>query len=344
MSLWMKAILAAACMMLANQSVTAAVFGNLYQVRMEVSARDAATLEQAFEDAMAVVLMRVTGTRQVDPSEETLAILAKARDYIQQFGYIDSRTLLISFDGQAINRRLSELGLPVWGQERPATLVWLVVTDERGRREILAAEDLGPVAEILKETASQRGVPVIIPLMDTEDQHAIDVSDLRGVFEDNIFAASERYDADAVLVGFARPERRTEADEPIYRVNWTLFFAGDEQSWRGNLAGGIDRAADEFATVLAAIDRQNSGRQLVLVRGIGDLLAYGRVSQYLESLSLVNSVAVARVHGDDVLFSLDLRAGPDRFASAINLGKVLFPEDSDYPVPMPGTIVYRYRQ
>ena len=71
---------------------------------------------------------------------------------------------------------------------------------------------------------------------------------------------------------------------------------------------------------------------------------YGRVSQYLESLSLVNSVAVDRVHGEDVLFSLELRADPDRLASAINLGKVLFPEESDYPVQMPGTIVYRYRQ
>ncbi len=139
-----KTIIAAACLMLANQTATASVFGDLYQVRTEVSARDASTLEQAFEDAMAVVLTRVTGTRQDDQTEEIEAILARARDYIQQFGYIDSRTLLISFDGQAINRRLGELGLPVWGQERPATLIWLVLTDERGRREILAAEDLGP--------------------------------------------------------------------------------------------------------------------------------------------------------------------------------------------------------
>ena len=339
-----KTIIAAACLMLANQTATASVFGDLYQVRTEVSARDASTLEQAFEDAMAVVLTRVTGTRQDDQTEEIEAILARARDYIQQFGYIDSRTLLISFDGQAINRRLGELGLPVWGQERPATLIWLVLTDERGRREILAAEDLGPVAENLKETASQRGVPIIIPLMDAEDQRAIDVSDLRGVFADSILSASERYDADAVLVGTARANRRTEADKPVYRVSWTLFFAGEEQSWRGDLAGGIDHAADEFATVLAAIDSQNSGRQLVLVRGIGDLEAYGRVSLYLESLSLVNSVAVDRVHGDDVLFSLELRSGPDRLASAINLGKVLFLDDSDYPVAMLGTIVYRYRQ
>ena len=341
---WIKTILAALCLMLATQPAAASMFGNLYQVRMEVSARNAETLEQAFKDAMAVVLTRVTGAREVDQAEETQAIIATARDYIQQFGYIDSRTLLISFDGQAINRRLSELGLPVWGQERPATLIWLVLTDQRGARQILAADDPGPVAESLKETASQRGVPVIIPLMDAEDQQAIDAADLRGLFADNILAASERYDADAVLVGTARAERRTGTDEPVYRVSWTLFFAGRMQSWRGGLAAGIDHAADEFATVLAAIDSQNSGRQLVLVRGIDDLAAYGRVRLYLESLSLVNAVAVDRVRGDEVLFSLELRAGPDRFASAINLGKILFPEDPAYPVAMLGTIVYRYRQ
>lgn len=341
---WIKTILVVLCLMLANQPATASMFGNLYQVRVEVSARNAETLEQAFRDAMAVVLTRVTGAREVDQSEQTQAILATARDYIQQFGYIDSHTLLISFDGHAINRRLSELGLPVWGQERPATLIWLVLTDQRGHREILAADDLGPVAESLKETASQRGVPVIIPLMDAQDQQAIDVADLRGVFTDNILAASERYDADAVLVGSAQAQQQAEADEPVYRISWTLFFAGQMQSWRDGLAGGIDHAADEFASVLAAIDSQNSGRQLVLVRGIDDLVAYGRVRLYLESLSLVNAVAVDRVHGDEVLFSLELRAGPDRFASAINLGKVLFPEDPAYPVAMLGTIVYRYRQ
>lgn len=341
---WIKTILAALCLMLVNPPATASVFGNLYQVRTEVSARDAATLEQAFEDAMAVVLTRVTGTRQVGQAEETQALLGKARDFIQQFGYIDSRTLLISFDGQAINRRLSELGLPVWGQERPVTLVWLVLTDERGRRKILAADDLGPVVESLKETANQRGVPVIIPLMDAQDRQAIDVADLRGVFEDNIFSASDRYDADAVLVGFARAKRRTDVDGPVYRVSWTLLFAGQVHNWLGNLSAGIDRAADEFASVLAAIDRHDSGRQLVLVRGIGDLVAYGRVRLYLESLSLVNSVAVDRVHGEEVLFSVELRAGPDQFASAIKLGKILFAEDFEYPVSMPGTIVYRYRQ
>ncbi|MCZ6559925.1 MAG: hypothetical protein O6931_03420, partial [Gammaproteobacteria bacterium] len=88
----------------------------------------------------------------------------------------------------------------------------------------------------------------------------------------------------------------------------------------------------------------NSGRQLVLVRGVGDLTAYGRVSQYLESLSLVNSVTVDRVHGDEVLFGLELRADPDRLASAIRLGKVLFFEEADYSSLSPGTMVYRYRQ
>jgi uncharacterized SAM-dependent methyltransferase len=123
-----------------------------------------------------------------------------------------------------------------------------------------------------------------------------------------------------------------------------LFFAGDVQSWRGDLTAGVDGAADEFASILAAIDIQNSGRQLVLVRGVGDLTAYGRVSQYLESLSLVNSVTVDRVHGDEVLFGLDLRADPDRLASAIKLGKILFLEDTDYSALSPGTMVYRYRQ
>ncbi len=324
------------------QSGSTSVFGDLYKVQVEVTTRDAKTLELAFQEAMATVLIRVTGNGQPAQHEEFDSLLTHARDYIQQYGYVDRRTLSISFDGLAVNSRLRELGQPIWGQERPDTIVWLALTGANGRRSILPADSPGVALESLKSRARRRGIPIIFPLMDAEDQNSIRVSDLRGAFEDKIFSASERYDADAILVGTARLARGSNDANPVYLAAWTLFFAGEEQSWRGGLEAGIDQAADQFAAMLAAVDSRDSNRHLLLVQGVDNLTAYGHVNQYLESLSLVTSVAVDRVQGQEILFSLELRAGRDRLVSAIKLGKVLFPDDGDFPLLQPGTMVYRY--
>jgi len=69
--------------------------------------------------------------------------------------------------------------VPIWGKQRPSTLVWLVVEDEGGRR-LIGTDEESEYLSVLKERASVRGIPMLIPLLDLEDNARLKPSDVWG--------------------------------------------------------------------------------------------------------------------------------------------------------------------
>ena len=108
-----------------------------------------------------------------------------------------THTLDVSFAPSSLNRALNDLGLPLWGAERPETLLWLAV-QESSRRYILAGGTQNAVRRSLDQVTEKRALPVLLPLMDLQDQSAVDFSDVRGGFTGHVQDASERYGVDAI--------------------------------------------------------------------------------------------------------------------------------------------------
>ena len=48
---------------------------------------------------------------------------------------------LVGFSRGQVERALTELGKPVWGPERPLTLLWVAVDDGAGGRALLGADE-----------------------------------------------------------------------------------------------------------------------------------------------------------------------------------------------------------
>ena len=127
------------------------------------------------------------------------------RQYVQRFGFTADNVLQVAFDSGSVDRLLSDAGLPIWGRERPATLVLLkcrrsrrlVVLDRFGRH---SAE-----REAMARAAKQRGVPLIWPDMTDAGSDA----DQRRCGRDcgsggSCCRTAARYNANAVLLGSAR--------------------------------------------------------------------------------------------------------------------------------------------
>ena len=55
------------------------------------------------------------------------AALNNPRQYVQRFGFTADNVLQVGFDSVSVDRLLPDAGLPIWGRERPATLVLLSV-------------------------------------------------------------------------------------------------------------------------------------------------------------------------------------------------------------------------
>ncbi len=301
----------------------AATVQDLFIAEAPVTDRSEEARQAGFQNALAQVLVRLTGSRGAPADPAVATLLENAAAYVQQFGYMASGRLRVGFDGKALQAAAQAQGLSVWGASRPATLVWLALDNGGGDRRLLAADDDSEAARQLRTAATARGLPLVLPLMDSEDRAAVSFPDVWGGFDDNILAASQRYGADAVLVG-----RASRGASGVF-VRWKLRAGGLEDEWRGSLENGIHRTTDAFARRFAVQSGVDTGGAVVVrVSGIDDLAAYGDVYTYLESLTLVSRVAVDVVAAGQVSFRLDLRGDPGQLERAVSLGNVLRTEET----------------
>ena len=331
-----SAMISLCCFVVATGALAARV-ENLYAVDVDQGQTASGDLDKAFDQALKQVLVRVTGSRSIAADASTVKAFGDPSALVQQYRIDPAGTVWVSFDQVAIRRVLDQLGQPVWGEERPATLVWLVMDAGSGKREILAAgsnlADLpervdlegddriaaheSTVRDILLDSADARAMPLMLPLVDSEELTTISVSDIWGGFTEAILAASERYGADAVLVGRARVFSSERMD-----VRWTLLVDQERYDWEGNVASGPDNLADFFAARLARSAGPEQ-RIVLQVDGVDDLDAYGRLSAYLAAIEVVDEFTVDRVDGSEILFSLSVRGDLDLLMRIIALQRVL---------------------
>ena len=321
-------------LLLVSTSVHSARLTGLFQTEVDAGGRDPGSRDAALGLALQDVLVRVTGSGSSVNEPAAQALLKEPRRFVEQFRFLDAPArppdtaqrlrLWVQFDGVALAREIRRAGLPYWGRERPDLLVWLAV-DDRGQRYLVAENAGRAAADALRQAASQRGLPLTLPLMDLQDQRAVQFTDVWGGFVGSVETASQRYRPQVILLGkLERSKGRSD-----WRADWTLLGNGNKQSWtshaNGLVAGvdqGIAEAADWLAVRYAVVSADASVRPLV-VEGVQSLEDYARVSKYLASLAPVESVQVARVSGQEVEFNLQLRAAERNLLQVITLGKLL---------------------
>ena len=276
----------------------AATFRNLYTLNVAPDSTETDQRSAALKAAMATLLVRVTGRRDaaLDPALQPL--VDQASTYLNSYGLLKSGEVQVGFNASRVASALTALNQPVWGDERPLTLIWVAVDDGNGSRALLGANgadnpDLQPAvtdllamirAELAK-VADERGLPLALPLLDLEDLNAVSFADLWGGFEDRIALASARYRADAVLVGRIRP-----GPEGV-DVQWLLLEEGERRELAGAaLRDGLDAVADRAAAELAVVGGATAIRLAIL--DVASFADYGRVMSYLETLSVLQTVDV----------------------------------------------------
>ena len=312
------ALVAGLALLVAAPPAGAARVDGLYQAEVElVDGREA-----AFRAALGKVLVRVTGRRDAAQRPELAELLDNAAAYAQQFRQPAPDRLWAAFDGAALERELTRLEQPVWGAERPSTLLWIAVDAGGGKRFVVASgAELAEEADVRAqavEAARERGIPVVFPLRDAEDRARASFAEVWGGFEDSILAASQRYGADAVLVG------RLAAGD-MGHGRWTLYGADGAERWSGGVADSIGRLADGFAARFAVVSSGGARTIRVAVAGVDTVEDYGRISQFLGRLTAVQSFGVESVERDQVVFRVAMRGEPATLDEAVRLGGVLRP-------------------
>jgi hypothetical protein len=314
----------------------AAVVRGLYSAEVPVENQSDAVRSRGFERALREVFVKVSGDSRVRNDPELDAVLRRAPRYVREFSYTThapadssggtpSLWLRVSFDATSVDRLLRESGLPVWGKERPSTLLWLAVQGGR-ERSIVGSDSDASLLESIAKAAEGRGVPVLLPLMDLEDRSHVNFADFLGGFDESVLAASERYGADAILI--ASLSRRNSGS---WYGRFTLRSGGLHESRELNagsadalIRSGIDFMADQLAGQYAYPSQQAGETTVVLqVTGVDALTDYARVLSYLSGLSLVSSVEPRRLAQGSVRYAMSVRGGRADLQRVIALGSVL---------------------
>lgn len=305
----------------------------LYSAEVEYEGNQQA----AFEAALGEVLVKLTGRRDAAARAEVQPLIASAADYVQQFRSPSPGVLWVSFDGNSLAARLTELGQPVWGGERPSTLLWLAVDAGGGRRFVVASEaeaaDEARLRQAAVDEAERRGLPLVLPLVDAEDRAHAPFSELWGGFDDAILEASRRYGVDAVLVG------RLAAGD-FDRGRWTLLAGDTAERWTGGVTDSIGRVADAFASRYAVVSTGESGAIRLVVSGVESVEDYGRISSFLDELTAVQALHLETVQADRIVYRVSLRGDAAVLDQAVRLGGLL---EVDGP-GSPTLLSYRVRR
>ncbi len=301
----------------------------LYTAQVALDEEQVDPRQEAYKAALGEVLLRVSGTQLSSDPEMIELLFPSPASYVVQFRPGEDDTLWVSFDGEAIEQVLRQSGQTVWGSERPVTLIWLAVDWGQGVREIIAAGDPDQsrdsgrsidrnrlLRQRVMDMAERRGLPVLFPLLDTEDQQNVRFSDIWGGFNEQLLVASERYEVDSVLVGRIRPDSNQ-------RNRWNYYFVDDERIWNGEpeLILGLvaDRLADEFAISgdarMEYVD--------VNVSGIDSVEAYGEIQNLLAATNVIESFTISEVAGDRIQFRVEAVGGLDRLSRALRFGGLI---------------------
>ena len=328
---------------------------NLYSVVVPLDASEANPQQKAQQDALQLVLVRVTGS--ADP-QQILALqesFPPAENLVLRLQSAPDNSLRVTFDGGLIERYLRSNRQTIWGADRPVTLVWLAVDWGQGEREIVAADTERDVAasarsidrnrqlrERVEQVAEFRGIPVIFPLQDTEDRQALGFGDIWGGFDELILEASRRYGASSVLVG------RIDVNDPL-RNRWTYYFGDDRLTWSGEPEQVTNLVADELAMQFGVRGDAALETYALTIDGVDSVLAYGNIQRMMDTLGVVEQFAVQSVDGQTIQYRVSVYGGIDRLSKALELSGMLEPDvmvDNDTgqgPLSDPRLLSFHYR-
>ena len=301
------------CLGEAAQGVTRA---EMYQATAPVADRSEAAQTAAFQNAMRTVLIRVTGRRNADEDPALSTLVNNARRYVQQYRSAPDSQLWVTFDGPAIERWLTQNGQPLWGHERPTTLMLVGVQTGPQSGSVVSTEESSELKTAIDAAAAARGLPLVWPSGAEQQKFHIDYASVSSGSPSTFAEVARRMGSDGVLVG------RASSASANANVRWTHLFQDRSSEYSGTLEG-VNRTADLYAGMFAA-----SGAVVpvdIEVSGLNDLRDYASLESYLESLTFISHVSVESLSGDTVRFRLTTRGGLDSLQRALSLNGRLQP-------------------
>ncbi|TDO99697.1 DUF2066 domain-containing protein [Marinomonas balearica] len=318
----------------------AAPIANLYkeEVVLPSSLSEEMLLSAAFSKSIEKVLVRVSG--RADRIEGDLLVRAQkeAPAWVSQHSIVDltelksfgeemlpAKQVSVTYYPQSIDRFLSDHALPVWGDNRPTVLLWLV-EDHAGARSMSGASSPSALLQSISTLGKEVGLSIYAPLLDDIDNGALSAGDAWGFFEDTIRSASLRYETDTVLV--VRMSEYSGAVSaqanllfPSEQLEELPISAKRESEVASDVVLNLARAFSNRYASIQGVDADNV--TLLSVDGVKTFDAIKQIERYLNSIGVVNGAQVDAIDGTNVSFKVTVNGSKQKLRDSIALENII---------------------
>ena len=325
----------------------------LYSQRIPVANDGEVERDRAFSEALAAVVVKVSGDPRwlEDPGIERA--IAEAQNYVEATSYIsesiklplednsvsadsdegqfymaEQRIIFVNFAKTLIDQLLADAGIPAWDSNRPSVLVWMVLQSSAGDREFLTADSNPEIVKVMQDFAAVRGLPIIFPVLDFEDRRALSENIIWNLDAAAISNASQRYGADSILAGRLH---FTASGELVGLWQFQFqeevdVFDGFDSELQSYLYDPLNRITTTLAGYFGILPESIDGETIRLrIDGIKNLNAYSSLLNYVENLGLVATVTTAEVDGERIELQLILVGDTRQLYEQIALDRDLLP-------------------
>ena len=309
---WISVVL-----MLVLVTASAAQVPNLNSAMIAVENRSAHSLQVALPSALTQVLIKVSGNANVASLPDLQNALKSPQQYLQSYSYAKQIKnnqpqlyLQTQFDVKAIRQLLRQAKQPTWQANRPLVLVWLKIAGD-SNPYILSNDNNQLLVDQVKQIAAARGLPIVIPMMDLQDQSQAQLGNV--MFNpSHLQSIAARYQAPIILAGYL-----TQGINNQWQSQWLLLSNNAPLQWQSiadnmiaSVNAGVNKLGDVLASQLAVTANVNSQQPVqVIISDVNNLTDYVRVTSRLKRLSIVAAVRLKSLQADQLTLQLKVVGG-----------------------------------
>lgn len=316
---------------------------NLGQVRLWAQTRTAHQRHEVLSAALQRVIVRISGQQSSLSLAPVSQWLRRPADYMVSYVYqqptrtelndrelqsqpVDGLWLKLIFDHVALAQAMREMGVPVWGASRPRVVLWWGM-DVDAQRYLVGREDDTSQTRAFRRGATDRGIPLVFPKLDVEDQSRVGQAGVFGFAADPILQGSKRYAADAILVGRAKRvgDRRWQASWQLYANSESYWFEETADSAEALAERALMSVAEQLSALYAVTTTfGESGEVGLRIIDVAEYRTYVEIQRYLERLNVVNKVHLSQVRGAQLEYQIFLDGDVTQLKKALSLdGKLV---------------------
>ncbi|MCK5894885.1 MAG: DUF2066 domain-containing protein [Endozoicomonadaceae bacterium] len=310
---------------------------DLYQAQVMVIDKGKKSRTQAFSQALSLVVIKLTGKADAPTMKGMRAAIESPDAFVSRYDYYQQSTgasrdhqqagfsMGVTFDRVALNKLLNHNQLPLWGKNRPDTLVW-IASEMNSERQMLEEGDLSGVVQALKTASGQRGVPLLYPLLDMEDSLSLPLAELWGLFPAPIVKASRRYATEPILAMriYSLASGNVSA-RIMFIFRGEVFYENISDINVDVLAGlSLSLVAHRLAAFYSVLSNASSEHTLRLqVNAVDDVHDYADLLRHIESLTAIRTVMPVSVKGDSLVLDLVIEGSQEQVEAEITLNRHL---------------------